>query len=105
MCAKTAAAEGSASANDFPIPTDCEPWPGNRKAVVAGSKDTKNHLASGAGQQIILGAFDFYDLFASVMPAIWANMMGAMLFAAVGAIYQVLGLNGVMRPATIASAL
>jgi hypothetical protein len=39
------------------------------------------------------------------MPAIWANMMGAMLFAAVGAIYQVLGLNGVMRPATIASAL
>jgi hypothetical protein len=47
----------------------------------------------------------FDDLFTGVMPTIRADVMRAVLFAAVGAVDQVLGLNGVMRSPAIASSL
>ena len=31
--AKTAAAAGEDAARSRPMPTDCEPWPGNTKAI------------------------------------------------------------------------
>jgi hypothetical protein len=64
-----------------------------------------NHIAGSDGELGCLGAFDFYDLFTGVMTTIGANMMGAVFFAAVSAINQMLGLNGIVRPSTIAPAL
>src|SRR5690242_7219977 len=43
--AKTAAAAGEAAASALPIPTDCEPWPGNTRA----EEDIEKTLAPDSG--------------------------------------------------------
>ena len=49
--AKTAAAAGEAAASAWPMPTDCEPWPGNTKAdvVIAAQRSAPQSALTRAG--------------------------------------------------------